>query len=402
VKILVLAENAHSTGGAEAVALNSARGLAERGHQVTLLAGAGPADNWDGNLRIVSVVEGEDPPLTKKEELLSLWNIKARKLVAEHLAAGYDVVHLHSGIRRLGPAAYRLVANADIPVIYTHHDYAWACPMQGLFDYRELKACELAPGSVGCLTRNCVGPGDMDYKLYRYAKHWGTHRMSGLGRASVSHIFVSAKSRDRLMGAVQGSSRCWVVPNPIDTKKGPPTDIQPQSGYAYVGRLTTEKNPVSVAKICELQGWEAVFIGDGPLRDAVRNLNPRAAMLGWLARPGVEAALRNCRAVVMPSLCYETHGMVGLEAWALGLPIVVSSNYGITNEVIDKSNGLVFTAGDEKDLRSKMLQLQDLEMARRMGRFAYDHFWSRPPTLARHLDQLEDVYLGAIGMRAAA
>ena len=374
------------------MAVSSARGLASRGHHVTLLAGAGPDDRIEGNLQMIGVKSAAGTTLTKREELSTLWNSKAREVLQNLFQSGYHLVHIHSGIQRLGPACYQAVAKSGVPVIYTHHDYAWICPMQGLFDYKMASVCEVTPGSVACLARNCVGAGNMDYKLYRFFRHFGTHRMSGLQKAHVTHLFVSNQSRDRLLPYLPKEAATRVVENPIEVEQESPAEIKPESGFVYVGRLTIEKNPISVAKICEARGWPATFVGDGPLKEKIAAINPRATMLGWIPRAEVQSVIRLSRALVMPSLWYETQGMVALEAWAAGVPTVVSSSYAIAEDVVENGNGFVYKTGDDKQLQAKMASLEDVRLARRMGKFAYERFWDRPPTLDRHLNELELVY----------
>jgi len=58
--------------------------------------------------------------------------------------------------------------------------------------------------------------------------------------------------------------------------------------------------------------------------------------------------------LVMPSECIETFGMVIVEAFANGLP-VIASRLGAMAEIIDDGvTGLHFTPGDSNDLAAKI------------------------------------------------
>src|SRR5262249_34972122 len=93
---------------------------------------------------------------------------------------------------------------------------------------------------------------------------------------------------------------------------------------------------------------------------------------GRLDAPHVAALFRGARAVVVPSLVYETFGYVVLEAFAEATPVVVR-NLGALPELVDESQGgLVF------DSQESLIAW--------LGRLATD-------------DELRDT-LGANGLRA--
>jgi glycosyltransferase involved in cell wall biosynthesis len=103
--------------------------------------------------------------------------------------------------------------------------------------------------------------------------------------------------------------------------------------------------------------------------------------------------LRKSRALVFPSLWYETLGLVVLEAAAHGIPSIVPDFSAAREIVEDGVTGFHFKGGDESDLRSKMRKLQDPEVAARLGRAAYDHFWASPfSSLDAHISSLQEIY----------
>ena len=108
--------------------------------------------------------------------------------------------------------------------------------------------------------------------------------------------------------------------------------------------------------------------------------------------PGVMAELRKARALVFPSLLYETDGLSVVEAAALGIPAIVSDVSAARASIVDGVTGLLFKAGDPKDLAEKMSALRDDETGTRMGRAAHAHYWKNPRTLERHVQELEHTY----------
>ena len=64
----------------------------------------------------------------------------------------------------------------------------------------------------------------------------------------------------------------------------------------------------------------------------------------------------NSDALLLPSI-HEPFGIVGLEAWASGIPIIISDIAGMCNIVVDRVNGLIFKNGSKQDLYLQMKKL---------------------------------------------
>ncbi|MES9685904.1 glycosyltransferase, partial [Gottfriedia acidiceleris] len=62
--------------------------------------------------------------------------------------------------------------------------------------------------------------------------------------------------------------------------------------------------------------------------------------------------------LIVPSMCRETFGFVGLEALSHGVPIMVSENVGIKDILVDNVTGIVFRANNN-DLNIKLKQFID-------------------------------------------
>jgi glycosyltransferase involved in cell wall biosynthesis len=67
--------------------------------------------------------------------------------------------------------------------------------------------------------------------------------------------------------------------------------------------------------------------------------------------------LCNLDVVVVPSIAYETHGIVIQEAFAANLPVIVSADSSLTESVQNEVNGLHFQMGSAADLASKLRRL---------------------------------------------
>lgn len=88
------------------------------------------------------------------------------------------------------------------------------------------------------------------------------------------------------------------------------------------------------------------FAGDGRERQALerRAVTVRSTQIeidfhGWVDRPRIEALLKNCDLLVVPSLWPEPFGLVGPEAGQYGVPVAAFNVGGIHDWLLDGVNG---------------------------------------------------------------
>jgi glycogen synthase len=98
----------------------------------------------------------------------------------------------------------------------------------------------------------------------------------------------------------------------------------------------------------------------------------------------------------MPSLGYETFGMVIVEAFACGIP-ALCSRLGAMQEIVrDQQTGLHFTPGDSTDLAQKVEWAwnhpSEIEAMGREGRREYEERY----TAEKNYEMLRQVYEGVL------
>lgn len=212
---------------------------------------------------------------------------------------------------------------------------------------------------------------------YRPVRWWER----ALVRLAVQRVAVVSRYSMRRMASAFGLSESKFVlfPNAVDLEDAPAQDEAGRDGEVIlaVGRLGAGEREKHVDKLVRalpaLPGARLVVIGDGPLRQELRDL---ATSLGVGARvelPGAldEAALAHAyaraRVFALPS-SKEGFGIVYLEAWARGLP-VVGARYGGAGEVIsDGVDGFTVDPEDGPALAGALGRLlRDRALAERMG-----------------------------------
>ena len=401
--VVIVNDRAYAAGGASKVAIASAIGLARRGWTVKLFAAMGPpaTELLDAG---VDVIVSDQPDIASAVNKFSvaaqaIWNTSAastlRQLIST-LPRAATVVHVHSWSKALSPSVFAVSRSFSLPTFATLHDYGFVCPNAALHDYPSGKACTLKPMSIPCIGRQCDARKYV-HKLWRVGRQvsldWFAHPADTLTAA----ICVSEYSRSVYEQYLPAQLKTCVVENPIDAPMQAPAQPASNSTFLYAGRLSREKGVIVLAEAARKAHVPLKIVGDGELASAVREINPEVTITGWQTRAAVLEEMRSARALVVPSLWRETHGMVVPEAMAAGIPCIVSSRTAPAATITDGINGRIFTNGNSDDLAALLreLALEDRAISD-MGQRAYEHYWSKPLTLNAHVDALERLYLSTV------
>ncbi|MDP4021674.1 glycosyltransferase [Methylobacterium sp. NEAU 140] len=403
--VVILAEFASASGGAEKVALESARGLAESGVDVTYIQGiTGPVDDLLDHARIRRVELGL-PDIwslgAARAAAAGIWHAAAAARLAaalDGLARRPDCVHLHQWTRSLSPAVFPVLYRPGAPVAVTLHDYFLACPNGVYYRFDRGEPCALRPLSAACLAAPCDARSRA-HKLVRVARTAVLSRV--LAGRPLHAVHVCDASRRR-MGDLLGGYRLTHhrIDNPVRAADGPPAAPASGDAVAYVGRLTREKGADLVAEAARAAGLPALFIGDGPLADDLR-ARPGVAVIGWQKPEAVwEILRRRARALAAPSRWYETGPLTVYEALAAGIPVVASERSGAAEKVRHGQTGFV-VAPEVGPLAEAFAALRDDGRAAALGAAAREWFRRAPMDLATHAAALRTFYEG-MGFRSDA
>lgn len=273
-----------------------------------------------------------------------------------------DVAHFHNTFPLISPAAYYACREVGIPVVQTLHNFRLLCPAGTLF--REGRVC-----------KECV-----DHSLWRGVAS-ACYRGSQPATAAVALMLTvhrRLKTWERMVDRFIAPSdfvrreflRAGLPPERISVKPHfVPHDpgVRSSTGeYAlFVGRLAPEKGLhtlVQAARFFE-HSMRLRIVGDGPLRAELTALANRERISnvcfdGWLTQDSLRNTLKRAAFLIFPSEWAEPFGLAIIEAFACGVPVIVS-NLGAPAEIVEHGKtGLHFTAGDSHDLAAKVLWAQ--------------------------------------------
>ena len=120
------------------------------------------------------------------------------------------------------------------------------------------------------------------------------------------------------------------------------------TAFLCLGSLSERKNVLRLARAVEqLGGGELVFVGDGPLREALEG-RPRITLVGRVPHDVVPAWLAASDVVCQPSLA-EPFGLATLEAMASARS-VVASRVGGPPEFVSAESGVLVDPEDDDAL----------------------------------------------------
>lgn len=407
MRAVILADFAVPSGGAQKVALESARALADAGLRVTYVHAIGrEGDPLLRHPAIERVGFGlpdiwERPPADAVTA--GLWNRAAadgmRRILAALASEREVVIHLHQWTRAFSPSILPVLLASGRPLAITVHDYFLACPNGVYYRFEREEPCTVRPLSPACLAAPC-DPRSRLHKLVRVMRTAGV-KACLRGRA-LDFVHVSDRGRDTIAPFLPATARHHRIDNPVLIERGPPATIGSGAKLAYIGRLTREKGADLVARAAAEAGLSALFVGEGPAEAEIRALNPDAEVLGWRSPAEVGKLLSGrIRAVAAPSRWYETGPLTIYEALASGVPAIASSRSGAAEKVRDGQTGFVVEP-EIGALADAFRRLAGDATARRLGRAAYDRYWQAPPSLEAHAARLVALYRGMLGASARA
>jgi glycosyltransferase involved in cell wall biosynthesis len=399
--IVIVNDFGHVNGGTAQVAIADAIALAQAGYRVFFFCAVGPVSPAliAAGVEVVCLDQQEiaaDPDRLRAAKQ-GLWNGKAAQAMDKLLAdIPFAIVHIHGWSKALSGSVAAAAIARRAPVVVTLHDFFAACPNGGFYQFPQQRICGLRAMSASCIACNC-DPRSYPQKLYRVVRQ-AVQRYAGHLPDGISHFILhSALVRDVMASYLPSSASLHFIPMAIDVEPAKPVSVAKNLDFVMVGRLSPEKGAVLFAKAAAQVGVRPVFIGEGRMQSDIKARAPDAEIVGWLPRQALFARLTTARALVFPSLCYETFGLTVAEALARGIPVIVSDQTAAAELITDGQTGLLFRTGDAAHLSTQIKRLQDDVFAETLGRAAHARYWSNPMTEKRHISELLKVFSAAAG-----
>lgn len=340
-------------GGVERMVQSLAEHLLPLGHDVAVVTIA--MDGRAGS-RTVQGVRVHDVPLRNVYQLLPLdkrraalkplWhaidsaNPRMARLFADVLAdEAPDVVHTHN-LTGFSTLVWRTAAARRIPVVHTLHDYYLLCLRSTMYHGGRPRVGQHLP---------CA-----PFSRVRLRPARTVSAVVGVSRSVLD-------AHDRARAFSRAASRS-VIANPA-VVRGDGRPRVPGAGLriGYLGRLEPIKGVhVLLQAVRRLPPgpWSLSVAGRGsPVYTAELRRLAAELPIAFSGEVDVPDFLGETDVLVVPSLAPETFGMVVVEAFSCGVPVVVSDRGGLPELVDEGRTGFVVPAGRAESLQATLERL---------------------------------------------
>jgi len=380
----------HNFGGDGIGIQRLVRALARRGIHNTVILDTDAFAELSGRSPEAAPAEPnvEIVPLSSSTPLLSLLAVQQLGRPVAHAArlqellgdGRFDVVHFHNVSLIGGPAVW---SYGDALKFDFAHDHWLVCPSHVLWRHGR----ELCTGRE-CL--RCQLNHGRPPQLWRHTSLLERH-----GRAIDAFVAMSefSRAKHREFGF---PFEMEVLPYFLPEEDAAPAPPRPQARpfFLFVGRLERIKGLDDVIPLLrEFPEADLVVAGTGEHESALRELGcdlPNVHFLGRVRESDLRALYAHCEALVVPSICFETFGIILIEAFRAGAP-VIARRLGPFPEIVEASGaGELFATADE--LRAALRRCL-AEPGRRAGfsaagRAAFSGRCSERVVLPRYFDLL--------------
>jgi glycosyltransferase involved in cell wall biosynthesis len=377
----------YSFGGDAVGVQRMAQALVKRGHDVTVVHDKDAYQTMGGEIEGKSYSEDGVAEIALSSEWPVMTNLltqqtgrplvhgrKIKQLIQKN---AFDIIWHNNTSLVGGPG---LLDFGDALKIYEAHEHWLVCPMHVL--WKENKAL--------CEERSCL-KCTLSYKrppqLWRYT--------SFLERKLEQIDLLIAKSEFSRQKHKQFGLKKEMTVLPyflpdIDAASLPEPAQHDRPYFLFVGRLEKIKGLQDVFPAFDkYEDADLLILGDGEYSEELKALaagNDRIKFLGRKNLDELNAYYRGALGLIVPSVCYETFGIILIESFRLGTP-VIARRLGPFPEIVEGADaGALFET--EEDLIQAMTTIQTDETWRarhgELARQGFERTWREDRVLAAY------------------
>lgn len=296
----------------------------------------------------------------------------------------YDVIHYNN----MSLIGIKALSYGSAVKLYTAHEHWLVCPMHVLWKFNreicEVKSCT-----------KCQLKGKRPPQLWRH---------TGLMERMLRHVdcFLSPSRFSMQKHFDMGLdipirhlpyflTHCPESNSIVKSK----TDARPY--FLFVGRLEYIKGVQNLIPAFRRQPqFDLLIAGEGEYRETLEIQAKDCTnirFLGRLDQRDLAELYRSAVAVVVPSICYETFGIIIIEAFSHKTPVIVN-DIGALPEVVDDSGGGFIYRTEDELIHSLQKIASSAALRKELGKRgfeAYLKYWNEEAHLSQYLSLVSDL-----------
>lgn len=276
-----------------------------------------------------------------------------------------DVCLFHNVIPVASLGIYKRAQSLRVPIIQYIHNFRPFSPSGTLWVGNQVNPAALS----GNLWPEILHGGWQGSRMKTLVLAWHLKRALDSGLlARIDHwISPSHFMKEYFVKAGVPKERITVVPHCyLGNARSSPA---PEGDYyLYLGRLEADKGVLLL-----LDAWTRLagktgekvpklkIAGTGSLEARVRHFarsNVNVEYLGHVTGNIKQELIDHCRAMVIPSICWESLGLTAYEAYASCRPVIASRAGALQETVMDGKTGWLFQPGDRGNLVEALLSAE--------------------------------------------
>ncbi len=316
-----------------------------------------------------------------------LWNPQIYRVIKGILAREKpDVVHVHNW-RGFSSSLFDAIKSLGLPLILTNPDYFLVCP----------KADLLRSSGRICTSQPPV------CRLYKAVRKLAVDNKPDMVTAPSQ--FVLDKLREH--GFFQDTKAVRLA-NVLSSVSELDNFHYTEKSYdvvniLYAGNLTMHKGVhilIDAFKQLNYKNIKLHIVGEGVDVEKFRQLagaDSRIIFHGFVPPEGLRSLYEMAHITVVPSIWYEPFGLIIIESFKFGVPVVASNIGGIPEIIENGYSGLLFEPGNVSQLTEILGNLiENPTELKRLGQGAFDELAKRYNT-GDYMRKLEGLYKEVAG-----
>lgn len=280
-----------------------------------------------------------------------------------------DIVQVQNLYPLISPSILPRIKEKDIPVVMRTPNFRLFCPT-GLF-YTKGAICERCVHSsfkeLNCVLYNCTNSLP---KSAAYATRNAYARVTEIIKNNVDAFIVQSEFyKQKFIAFGIPENKISIIPGFIG--KLPEINYNERGEYiSFIGRLSPEKGIYEFIRAARaLPDIPFLIAGNHDRLSGILNELPsNVTLTGHLRGKELDDVYRRSKAVVAPSLWYDSFPNTVIEAMSYAKTVIVSNLGPLPNIIEHEKHGLVFDPADREQLTSCIDMIyHNTNKAREMG-----------------------------------